>query len=59
MYIFVDFPEAVPCLHLKNCSCWSTEAFHVLYNVKLYDKCEKELKDGGWDAYHLFHGQED
>ena len=34
------------------------EAWHVLYNVQLDDKCENELKDWCWDTDYLFPGQE-
>ena len=34
------------------------KACHVLYNIQSFDKCENELKYWGWDAYHLFPGQE-
>ena len=34
-----------------------TEAFHVLYNVQLDDKCENKLKDWCRDTDHLFPGQ--
>ena len=42
----------------NNFYCRLTEACHVLYNVKSDDKCENELKDWGWDAYHMFPAQE-
>ena len=42
----------------NNFYCRLTEACHVLYNVKSDDKCENELKDWGWDDYHLFPAQE-
>ena len=35
------------------------EFFHVLYNAKLDDKCEIELKDLCQNIDHLFLGQED
>ena len=40
-------------------SCHLTESLHVLYNVKLYDKCKNELMDSCWNNDNLFLGQED
>ena len=40
-------------------SCRLTEAFHVVYNAQLNDKCENELKDWCWYTDHIFTGQED
>ena len=39
--------------------CHLKEAFHVLYKVKLYDKCEIKLKDWCLNIDHLFPVQED
>ena len=43
VYIFVDCSEAESCLHLRKKSCHLLEAFHVMYNVQLNNKCENEL----------------
>ena len=54
----MDCYEIEYCLHLKKPTCYSTEAFHVLYNVQLDDKCENELMDLCWNMDHLFLGQD-
>ena len=40
-------------------SCQLTEACHILYNLQLDDKREKELKEWCWDTDHLCPSQED
>ena len=42
----------------EKVSCHLTEAFHVLYIVKLYDKRENEFKGFCWNNDHLLLGQE-
>ena len=39
---------------LNKFSCQITEACNILCNVQSDDKYENELKECGWDAYHMF-----
>ena len=57
VYMFVDFYEAEYFLHTQKFSRQLTESFHVMYNTKLDDKCEIELKELCQNNYHMFLGQ--
>ena len=48
-----------PVYTYENIYCHLMEPFQVLYNVKLDDKCETELKGLCRNTEHLSIGQED
>ena len=58
MYVCVYCSKVESYLHMQKQSCHLTESFRVLYNVKLDDKCEIELKNLCRNTGHLFLGHE-
>ena len=59
VYILWIVLKEYPVYTCEKNSCQLTEAFHVLYNVQLDDKCENERKDLCWNTDNLSLGQED